>query len=119
VLVTALRVQPGPELLESVPAAASEGDKPEKGEKAGKGERGGKRGGKARKYVYLVGANNRLRAVPVRVGISDLLSTTIEEIEPGSLPEGTEVLTAILRDAEAATTNPFAPPRMAGGRNPR
>jgi HlyD family secretion protein len=117
--VTALRLQPTPELLESAPPAAAEGEKPEKPEKPDKPDKGGKRGTKARKYLYLVGPNNRLRAVPVRAGISDLLSTTIEELEPGSLPEGTEVVTAVLRDAEAATTNPFAPPRIGGGRNPR
>jgi HlyD family secretion protein len=118
--VTALRVQPTPELLESAPpAAAADGEKPATSEKPEKPEKGAKRGAKGRRYVYLVGPTNRLRAVPVRAGISDLLSTTIEELEPGSLPEGTEVVTAILRDAEAATTNPFAPPRIGGGRNPR
>jgi hypothetical protein len=60
-----------------------------------------------------------LRAIPIKVGISDLLSTTIEPLEPGSLTEGTEVVTAILRETEAATTNPFAPPRIGGGRGGR
>ncbi len=107
--VTALRVQPAAELLEGAPPAAEE--KKEKGEK--------RSGGKGRRYVYVVGANNRLRAIPVKAGISDLLSTTIEPVDPNSLPEGAEVVTAILREAEAATTNPFAPPRIGGGRNPR
>ena len=49
-------------------------------------------------------------------GISDVLSTTIEPVDPNSLPEGAEVVTAILREAEATTTNPFAPPRMAAVR---
>src|SRR5258706_597371 len=91
---TALRLQPAAELVEGA-------------------------GGKGRKYVYVVAANKRLRAIPVKVGISDLLSTAIEPVDAQSLPEGAEVVTAILRDAEAATTNPFAPPRIGGGRNPR
>ena len=115
--VTALRVQPTAELLEPVPVAAAEADKPDKPEKGAK-HTGGK-AHKSRAYVYVVGANNRLRAVAVKPGISDLLSTTIELVEPNSLEEGSEVVTAILREAEAATTNPFAPPRVGGGRNPR
>jgi HlyD family secretion protein len=121
--VTALRVQPTADLLEEVPAAAAEGEKPEKADKSDKPDKGGKRSGKghkAREYVYVVLADNRLRAIPVKPSISDLLATTIEPVDPNSLPEGAEVVTAILREAEAATTNPFAPPRMGGGgRNPR
>jgi hypothetical protein len=115
--VTALRVQPAAELLEALPAAAPEGEKADKSEKGAK--RSGAKGRKAREYVYIVLPDNRLRAIPVKVGISDLLSTTIEPVDPNSLPEGAEVVTAILREAEAATTNPFAPPRIGGGRNPR
>jgi len=131
--VTALRVQPAADLLVEVPGASEKsaaekgagekgaGDKGA-GEKGAKHAGGGSGGGKARRqrsYVYVVEADNRLRAIPVKVGISDVLSTTIEPVDPNSLPEGAEVVTAILREAEATTTNPFAPPRMAGGRNPR
>ena len=109
--VTALRVQPAPELLAA--KLAAEGAE-------GKGGKSGKRGGgKERKYIYVVEADNRLRAIAVKPGISDLFSTTIELVDPNSLAEGAEVVTAILRDAEPTTNNPFAPPRMAGGRNPR
>jgi HlyD family secretion protein len=109
--VTALRLQPAAELLEQPPAAAPEVEK-------GAKHTGGK-GRKPRECVYVVQPDNRLRAIPVKVGISDLLSTTIEPVDANSLPEGAEVVTAILRDAEAATTNPFAPPRIGAGRNPR
>ena len=95
---TALRLQPAPELVENAPRAG---------------------GGKGRRHVYVVAPGNRLRAIEVHAGISDQLSTTIEPVDAQSLPEGADVVTAILRDAEAATTNPFAPPRIGGGRNPR
>lgn len=104
-------------------ATADKSGKGEKADKAGKGDKSGKHGvGKGRKprqFVYVVEANNRLRAIPVKVGISDLLSTTVEPLEAGSLTEDMEVVTAILREAEAATTNPFAPPRIGAGRGGR
>lgn len=125
--VTALRVQPSADLLVQTPSTASDGASDKTGEISEKGSKRlvGKRDSasgkshKTREFVYVVTPDNRLRAIPVKVGISDLLSTTIEPVEPNSLPEGTEVVTAILREAEAATTNPFAPPRMGGARNPR
>jgi hypothetical protein len=53
----------------------------------------------------------------VRVGISDGAYTAVEVRDPEALPEGTEVVTAVQRDAEpAAVTNPFAPQMPRGGR---
>jgi HlyD family secretion protein len=114
--VTALRVTPAPELLNEVPGAPAEGTA-DKTAKRASGSAGAK-SRKSRHYVYVVDGNNRLRAIAVKPGISDLLSTTIEPVDANSLQEGTEIVTAILREAEAATTNPFAP-RMPTGRPPR
>lgn len=75
-----------------------------------------------RTYVYTKLADNRLRAIPVVAGISDGAFTVVTPAEGATLEEGLEVVTAILREDEPATTNPFAPPRMGGGgggRGPR
>ncbi|NTU59917.1 MAG: hypothetical protein HGA98_02535 [Deltaproteobacteria bacterium] len=58
----------------------------------------------------------RLKPVPVVPGISDGIKTVVTLVKPDSLPEGTEVVTAIMKEAEAATKNPFAPPRLGGPR---
>src|SRR5262249_53330789 len=125
---TALRLQPAPELLDPVSAAAMEtngekggvkaADKPKDGGARPGGREGWQRGdgkGKARRaYVYVAAPESRLRAIAVVPGISDGIFTVVTPIEAGSLDEGAEVVTAILRDEEPATTNPFAPPRMPG-----
>lgn len=130
---TALRLTPAADLLESAPAATEEapgekagekpaekaGEKPkDDGARSGKRE-GGKRGGGPRKprktFVYVTTPQNRLRAIAVVPGISDGISTVVVPVEVGSLEDGTELVTAILREEEPATTNPFAPPRMGGG----
>jgi HlyD family secretion protein len=125
---TALRLQPAKELLESVPAAekdpADEPKSPKEGGRAGTrdGSHGtnhdGARGGGKRSkksFLYAVTPDNRLRAIPVVAGISDGISTVVVPAEGATLEEGSEIVTAILREDEPATTNPFAPPRMGGG----
>jgi len=64
--------------------------------------------------VYVLVAGNKLHAVPVKVGTSDGISTVVEPIEPATIADGADVVTAILRDDEPTTTNPFAPPGMGG-----
>ena len=104
---TALRVQPPAELVENPPAA--EAGRPPRGE-----GRGTPRAPKA-SFVYVPVAGGRLRAVRVEPGISDGVYTVVVPAEGAVLEEGSEVVTAILREEEPATTNPFAPPRMPGG----
>jgi hypothetical protein len=96
------------------------GEKPKEGGAHAGAREGGRRGGggrgKSRKvFVYVTTPENRLHAIAVVPGISDGISTVVVPVEAGSLEEGTEVVTAILREEEPATTNPFAPPRMGGG----
>ncbi len=50
-----------------------------------------------------------LRAVVVWPKVSDGALTAVEPEDPAQLPEGTEVVTAILREDEDSGTNPFAP----------
>jgi HlyD family secretion protein len=110
---------------------APEGPRPPRGGRDGAGGwRGGGGGGDAasgsrpqrtgsrrgRAYVYVQTPDNRLHALPVKVGISDGITTVVEPLDGATLEEGMEVVTAILKDSEPATTNPFAPPRMGGGR---
>lgn len=120
---SALRLQPTSDLLVAAPAGAEKIAEKigEKGADPNSPEKGAHRAGakgarKQREYVYVVGPDKRLRAIAVRSSFSDAFSTVIEPLDPGSLKEGDEVVTAIVREAEAATTNPFAPPRMGGGR---
>ena len=82
----------------------------------GRGGRGGGTRGSSRGTVYVTAPGNRLRAVPVRTGVSDGAMTVIEPVEAGALVEGTEVVTAIVKEVEAATTSPLMPsgPRMGG-----
>ncbi len=91
---TALRVRPAAELVEGGAAEAK---------------------GKAR-TVYVKTEAGRLRPIAVNVGISDGVSTEVEPVEPGSLDAGIEVVTAVMKEQEAATTNPFAPQGGLGGR---
>ena len=132
---SALRLQPPPDLLDAPPPAKEPahdggkegGERPPRG--AGDGARpprgggdgaGGPRpqrpsGRRGRSYVYVQTPDNRLHALPVKVGISDGILTVVEPLDGAPLEEGTEVVTAILKDSEPTTTNPFAPPRMGGG----
>ncbi len=132
---TALRLQPAAELLEAAPSAApvapeaamgapgdgamaAEGAGAGGGNGRGRGGRGGGSRGSSRGTVYVTAPGNRLRAIPVRTGVSDGAMTAIEPMEAGSLVEGTEIVTAIVKELEAATTSPLMPssPRMGGGR---
>ncbi len=113
---TALRVQPPPELVvaEPLPAGAPPGAAPE----GGRG-RPPKRGGAVHgrpSVVYVPVGDGKLKAVYVRPGVSDGAFTAVEVRDPQSLPEGTEVVTAILRAEEPTATNPFAPPRFGSPR---
>ena len=75
----------------------------------------GRGGSRRRSVVYVLTPANRLKAIPVRAGISDGINTVVEPIDPNALSEGTEVVTAVIQPEQAAaTTNPFAPPRMGG-----
>ena len=126
---TALRLQVTPDLLEGGDAAATGASADPKGAggAAAAGQGGPRTGsvrpaaggaGRARKgraTVYVQAAENRLRAVAVKPGISDGIYTAVEPVEPGALEEGAEVVTAIVRESAPATTNPFAP-SMGGGR---
>jgi HlyD family secretion protein len=87
---TALRVQPPPQLVV--------------------GGRG------PRTAVYVRTPDNHLRAIAVKSGVSDTISTVVEPLEAGALDESTEVVTSIVRETEPTTTNPFAPPRIGAGR---
>jgi HlyD family secretion protein len=80
----------------------------------GKGSGGPRRS--RRTYVYVKVADNRLRAIPVIAGITDGISTVVRPVDGSTLEEGLEVVTAIMREDEPTATNPFAPPRMGGGR---
>jgi HlyD family secretion protein len=130
---SALRLQPPADLLdaplppkESARESSRDGEKPAHGGPDGArpprgdgtpGARpqhpGGRRG---RSYIYVQTADNRLHALAVKVGISDGILTVVEPLDGAPIEEGTEVVTAVLRDSEPTTTNPFAPPRMSGGR---
>lgn len=132
---TALRLQPAPELLEAAPPKApaagdgADGGAAPAGDAAmapadaggngrGRGGRGGGTRGSARGTVYVAAAGNRLRAVAVRTGVSDGAMTAVEPVEAGALVEGTEIVTAIVKELEAATTSPLMPSsRMAGPRS--
>jgi len=98
---SALRLQP--------PADMVDGGSPAPAPAPAKGGRT-----RPRPVVYLALPGNRLRPVAVRPGISDGAWTAVEPAEAGALKEGTEVVTAVVKEAEATTTNPFAPPRMGG-----
>jgi HlyD family secretion protein len=132
---TALRLTPAAELLEAAPAEEAPGEKTgekpgekasdksgekskEDGARGGKregGKRAGARGKSKKTFVYVTTPENRLRAIAVVPGISDGIFTVVVPVVSGSLEDGTELVTAILREEEPATTNPFAPPRMGGG----
>jgi HlyD family secretion protein len=85
------------------------------GDRAGGWKKGG--GGRRRTgFVYLQTPAMKLHAVPVKIGISDGVRTVVEPLDPAALPEGAEVVTAVMRDEAPAATNPFAPPRMTGTR---
>jgi HlyD family secretion protein len=102
---SALRLQPAAELLES-PDPAS----------AAAGAAAGGKSRKSRSVVYVATSNNRLRAIPVKAGISDNILTVIEPLDPASLAEGAEVVTAVLQADQPVSTNPFAPPAMGAPR---
>jgi len=115
---TALRLQPAAELVESRPAAVGADPTAAGKERGGKGGARGQGGvGKeSAAFVYVPTPAGLLRRVRVKPGISDGTNTAVEPADPEALQEGTEVVTALLKAAEAATTNPFAPPRIGGGR---
>jgi HlyD family secretion protein len=130
---TALRLQPAAELVEARPAPAAGavtegaareraggGAGQERGARTGGGAAargaGGGTAGKGASLVYVPTPAGLLRPVRVRPGVSDGANTVVEPADPEALKEGTEVVTAVLKAAEAATTNPFAPPRMGGPR---
>jgi HlyD family secretion protein len=119
---TALRLSPPADLVEKAakPGASEEAPKKERGSRGTRanGDAPKKSGAphERKSAVYVVTADNRLRAIAVKVGISDGIATVVEPVEPGTLDEGTEIVTSIVRDTGPATTNPFAPPRMGGGR---
>jgi HlyD family secretion protein len=94
----------------------SPADKPT-ADKPGGGKHGGgkKRGG----FVYVATPANKLHAVAVKIGITDGVKTVVEPADPAALPEGADVVTAVMRDEEPATTNPFAPPRMGAPARPQ
>jgi HlyD family secretion protein len=78
----------------------------------GKWKKGG--GRRRRGLIYVQVPGGKVHAVPVRIGTSDGINTVVEPIEPATIADGADVVTAILREEEAATTNPFAPPGMGG-----
>ena len=141
----ALRVQPDADLVaETVPrpggavhrvpgersgAGTEDGERkdategPDGGESAsttarpGRGRRAGARTSNTERavHVFVPLPNGLLKAVRVRAGISDGSVTVVEPLDPSALPPGTEVVTAILRNATTSTTtNPFAPTPMRG-----
>jgi len=114
---TALRLQPPADLLET-PTTPAKPEGAREGAREG-GRQGGKRGGGAAKpkssFVYATTPDNRLRAIAVVPGLSDGIFTVVTPAEGATLDEGLEIATAVLREEEPATTNPFAPPRMGGG----
>ncbi len=127
---TALRLQTTPDLIET-PATPEQPDgkprdavvsggppaeKPSNGAASGRGAKGGAR--KSRAVVYVQTPTGRLRAVPVRTGITDGVRTVVELDDAAALAEGADVVTAVIRDEPPATTNPFAPPRMGGTTRP-
>lgn len=137
---TSLRLQVTPDILEGGDAAATEapaaaatgGMAPRTGTGtssatatgrrdggAGAGAGGGGRQRRTRGTVYVQAAENRLRPIAVKIGISDGIVTAVEPVEPGSLEPGADVVTAVVRELAPATTNPFAPtmgaPRGSGG----
>ncbi|MFN0244684.1 MAG: efflux RND transporter periplasmic adaptor subunit [Planctomycetota bacterium] len=109
---SALRVKPADDL---VVRDASAREEPGESEAHASTARAGKSGSASRGTVYVVTADNRLRAIQVKPGVSDGVFTMIELEDPSALSEGTEIVTAIMKQAEPTTTNPFAPPRMPGG----
>ncbi len=141
---TALRLQPAAELIEPSATPPTDAAKPDgatppsdpaamagdpstpgagatPGAGTGRGEgkgRGGRTGAgrRVRGTVYVQASGNKLRAVAVKIGVSDGAMTAVEPVEAGTLAEGIEVVTAIVKEEEAATTNPLAPPRMGGAR---
>ena len=121
---TALRLQPAAELVEGRPAAAGGAGvgAADAVNVRGSGKAGGRGPGGAGKenasFVYVPTPAGLLRRVRVKPGISDGTATAVEPADPEALKEGTEVVTALLTVAEATTTNPFAPPRIGGGRPP-
>jgi HlyD family secretion protein len=79
------------------------------------GSRGSRGGGSRRAFVFVPAADKLLRAVAVRVSISDGANTAVEPIEAGALDEGADVVTSIQKEEEAATTNPFGGGARPGG----
>ena len=123
---TALRLQPTPDLVEARPAPAGGEGSTDAGKERGGGKSGGRGPGAGgpgagkgnASFVYVPTPAGLLRRVRVKPGISDGTNTAVEPSDPEALKEGTEVVTALLKATEAATTNPFAPPRIGGGRPP-
>lgn len=66
--------------------------------------------------VWIVKENGQPSMVPVMTGLTD---GTVTEVSGDGIADGTEVIVGelVAQTAGAATTNPFAPPRMGGGRS--
>jgi HlyD family secretion protein len=127
---TALRLQPAAELIVSTdarpeapadpagaamtagPAMSGDATTPDAGrggEARGRSGRAGGGGRRARGTVYVPGAGNRLKGVTVKLGVTDGALTAVEPVEAGALAEGAEVVTAIVKEEEAATKSPLTP----------
>jgi HlyD family secretion protein len=110
-----------PAAADGAPAAPADGGGGRRWNRGGGGP-GGAAGGPPRRrrgVVYVAAPGNKLHAVPVRVSISDGARTVVEPIEPAKLADDAEVVTAVLRDDDSTTTNPFAPPGMGARRGGR
>lgn len=107
---SALRLQPAAELVEN-PAPSSPRE-PAGAAKDGARAARKNQGKPTAGTVYVLTANNRLRAVAVRVGLNDGVRTVVEPIDRDALQEGMDVVTSILQNSETGATNPFAPPAM-------
>lgn len=142
--VAALRFKPAEDLVENADAKGavetgtgdSPGDKPHgdhaRGERGEHGDRGGAAAGDPSKgpgghtgqprrqarndrgRVYVKSGATKLKAIRVRIGISDGVHTVVTPMKPDELSEGTDVVLSIMSEEEEAATNPFAP-RMPGG----
>lgn len=126
--VAALRFKPSDDIVEATEAATpgeGSGDAPGKpdGGKAGHGDKPGEKGDKKkgerkarpdRGRVWVKSGAAHVRAIAVKVGISDGIHTAVEPLKEG-LEDGTEVVLSLAPEEEAAATNPFMPSMMRPG----
>ena len=62
--------------------------------------------------VWMTAGNGLVRPVRVRVGVTDGMVTEVAPVEPGTLPDGSAVVTGEVDPDDAAaagTANPFVP----------